>query len=68
MRLKTSDEEEMSDDEDRLSLDDLNLWDDECVFPRKQSIRHVRSNGFLSPADDRLSLSSAGSVCSLILK
>ena len=60
----------MSDEEDRLSLDELNLWDDDGVYARKQrSIKTTSDLDFLSPTipDDRVSLGSAGSSSSSML-
>merc|ERR1712018_154763 len=47
MRLQLP-QEEVSDEEDRLSLDELNLWDDDGVYARKQrSIKTTSDLDFL---------------------
>ena len=60
------DEEDDSDSEDRLSLDELNLWDD-GIYARKQSTGRQGRRSFLLPTEDRVSLSSAGSSTSSML-
>ena len=72
MRLQQP-QEDVSDDEDRLSLDDLNLWDDPddgVYLARKQRSIKMELDFLSCPSTadhDRVSLGSAGSSSSSML-